>query len=504
MKITVHDVSLTTCLIGVILFHRSEASNLSSLVDDLFQNYHTHVRPVCALNLPVQVRLGIAIRQIVDLNEPRQIIEINAWIRLRWNDCHLRWNASKYGIDHLVVPYSTVWVPDVTLYDNVDSQLLGLKDYRPAIYSDGSMVYNFPTIISSLCKVDVTYFPFDKQVCRLQFGSWAHHGLELNISGLSNEADLTSFVDSVEWEVTSVPMTRKVLYYNCCPEPYPDVTFYLNMRRKPLFYLMNLVFPCVLISTVACLGFILPPDSGEKVSLEITVLLSLAVFLMVVSETMPPSSETFPYIGAYFTCAMLLVSMSCLMTVVVLNLHFKGGHGKKVPPYLRRIFSKMAKIVCVKIRRNESESPTQRNSFKERKVTHHDNKAYEHTNGNKIDASRHEKIGNFFHNGFHHLHDCTLTEITSTHDPRDVDEAGPDEHTVESSTSYEIMNVVKQQLSIIRNIENILTKKKKLAESVEEWQNMAQIMDRVFLVFFVLVSFISTLTFLMNSYLHED
>lgn len=152
----------------------------------------------------------------------------------------------------------------------------------------------------SLCKVDVTYFPFDKQICRLQFGSWAHNGLELNMSGISSEADLSAFVDSVEWELTSVPMVRNVLYYKCCPEPYPDVTFYLKMKRKPLFYLMNLVFPCMLISTVACLGFILPPDSGEKVSLEITVLLSLAVFLMVVSETMPPSSETFPYIGKKF------------------------------------------------------------------------------------------------------------------------------------------------------------------------------------------------------------
>ncbi|XP_056013106.1 neuronal acetylcholine receptor subunit alpha-10-like isoform X2 [Ostrea edulis] len=492
-------------LIFIILsrFEFSEASNLSTLVDNLFQNYHNDVRPVCDSESTVQVRLGLALRQIVDLNEPKQIIEINAWIRMRWNDCHLRWNASLYGIDHLVVPYNKVWVPDITLYDNVDSQLLGLKDYRPAIYSDGSMVYNFPTIISSLCKVDVTYFPFDQQICRLQFGSWAHHGLELNVTGI--EADLSAFVDSVEWELISVPMIRKVIYYKCCPEPYPDVSFYLKMRRKPLFYLMNLVFPCMLISTVACLGFILPPDSGEKVSLEITVLLSLAVFLMVVSETMPPSSETFPYIGAYFTCAMLLVSMSCLMTVVVLNLHFKGGHGKRVPLYLRRIFAVLAKMVFVKVREKELVEPTSP-SPKERRVTHHDNLAYEHTNGNNttVDKPKHEKIGNFFHNGFHHLHDCSLTEITTNSDSRATEDGGSGEQFVESSAASEIAKAVKQQLSILRNIENILTKKRILAESVDEWQNMAQIMDRVFLIFFALVSFTSSLTFLMNSYLHDD
>jgi hypothetical protein len=77
------------------------------------------------------------------------------------------------------------------------------------------------------------------------------------------------------------------------------------------------------------------------------------------------------------------------------------------------------------------------------------------------------------------------------------------EQFIESSSTLEIANAVKQQLSILRNIESNLTKKRILAESVDEWQNMALIMDRVFLIFFALVSFISTLTFLMNSYLHE-
>ncbi|XP_022321062.1 neuronal acetylcholine receptor subunit alpha-10-like [Crassostrea virginica] len=478
----------------------TEGSNLSDLVDNLFQGYHKDIRPVCDLDSPVQVRLGIAVRQIINLNEPKQIIEINAWIRLRWNDCHMRWNVSRYGVGHFVVPYNKVWVPDITLYDNVDSQLLGLKDYRPAIHSDGSMVYNFPTIISSLCKVDVTYFPFDKQVCRLQFGSWAHNGFELNVSGISDQADLSAFVESVEWEVKSVPMVRNVLYYKCCPEPYPDVTFYLTMRRKSLFYLMNLVFPCILISTVACLGFILPPDSGEKVSLEITVLLSLAVFLMVVSETMPPSSETFPYIGVYFTCAMLLVSMSCLMTVVVLNLHFKGSNGKKVPQYMRSIFGILAKLVFFKIRTNDPAE--HRVSVKERRVTHHDNHAYEHTNGNAQGTSNYDRRRSFLHNGFHHLNETAVTELVD--DTRNTEEAVSDDRKGESSSTSEIVSCVKQQLSLLSNIELIIRKKRKMAESVEEWQTMAQIMDRVFLVFFALVSLISSLTFLINSYMQDD
>ena len=107
--------------------------------------------------------------------------------------------------------------------------------------------------------------------------------------------------DSLPHVRPGLPLQRMhkmcVLYYNCCPEPYPDVTFYVVMERRPAFYLLTMLFPCILTSCVAAAGFLLPVESGEKVSLAITVLLSLAVFLLVVSESLPPSSDNFPIIG---------------------------------------------------------------------------------------------------------------------------------------------------------------------------------------------------------------
>lgn len=64
-----------------------------------------------------------------------------------------------------------------------------------------------------------------------------------------------------------VPAKRNELYYECCKEPYPDVTFTVTMRRRTLYYGLNLLIPCVLISGLALLVFLLPADSGEKISL---------------------------------------------------------------------------------------------------------------------------------------------------------------------------------------------------------------------------------------------
>lgn len=64
-----------------------------------------------------------------------------------------------------------------------------------------------------------------------------------------------------------VPGKRNEIYYNCCPEPYIDITFVIIIRRRTLYYFFNLIVPCVLIASMAVLGFTLPPDSGEKLSL---------------------------------------------------------------------------------------------------------------------------------------------------------------------------------------------------------------------------------------------
>lgn len=59
---------------------------------------------------------------------------------------------------------------------------------------------------------------------------------------------------------------RNEKFYTCCDEPYLDITFNITMRRKTLFYTVNLIIPCMGISFLTILVFYLPSDSGEKVS----------------------------------------------------------------------------------------------------------------------------------------------------------------------------------------------------------------------------------------------
>ena len=60
--------------------------------------------------------------------------------------------------------------------------------------------------------------------------------------------------------------------YEYQKEIYIELEYSLKIRRRTLYYFSNLILPCVLIASMAVLGFYFPPESGEKITLEITIL----------------------------------------------------------------------------------------------------------------------------------------------------------------------------------------------------------------------------------------
>lgn len=152
------------------------------------------------------------------------------------------------------------------------------------------------------------------------------------------EGDTSTYVLNGEWALLGVPGKRNEVFYDCCPEPYLDVTFVIKIRRRTLYYFFNLIVPCVLIASMAVLGFTLPPDSGEKLSLGVTVLLSLTVFQQNVSEAMPVTSLQVPLLGTYFNCIMFMVASSVVTTIMILNYHHRLADTHEMPNWVRSVF----------------------------------------------------------------------------------------------------------------------------------------------------------------------
>ncbi|XP_048583820.1 neuronal acetylcholine receptor subunit alpha-9-like isoform X2 [Nematostella vectensis] len=267
----------------------------------------------------------MSLNQIVDVDEKNQLLTTSTWIRQIWYNPLLTWNVTEYGgLKTINVSPTIIWLPDIVLYDNADPDVtfggnLDRLNTRVVLRYDGRNTWLAPVTFRSNCPIDVKHFPFDTQYCPLKFGSWTYDGFRLDVVNESSAADLGKYIPSAEWNLQSAESKRNVLKYFCCDEPYPDVTFTFVIRRRSLFYMMNLILPLVTITALVNVSFVLPAESGERTSLSITILLAMTVFMLVVAETIPPTSDAIPLIAKFYMAGMIEMAVALVWTCYILK-----------------------------------------------------------------------------------------------------------------------------------------------------------------------------------------
>ncbi|XP_046842942.1 neuronal acetylcholine receptor subunit alpha-10-like [Xenia sp. Carnegie-2017] len=314
---------------------------------NLFKNYSSKSLPSLNKTTPVRVKVGTTLRQILDVDEKHQVMVTSIWFRLYWKDETLSWNPLHYkNVKELHIDDKDIWVPDISIYNTASDEDILYKrlDTDIVLKQNGEASWLAPVLAKTECKIDVKYFPFDDQMCRITFGSWINHGLQVDVSNSTAHADIDNYVENTEWDLLSAYFTRLEKVYSCCSEPYPSVTLNIHIRRRALFYLFNLVIPCAVIAILAALAFCLPSNNGERISLVVTVLLSLTVYMLIVSENMPPTSEVVPLIGKFYISTMVLIALTLAAVCVTLNCYERE---KRMSSWLKKLLIDiLAKVLC--------------------------------------------------------------------------------------------------------------------------------------------------------------
>ncbi|KDR22509.1 Neuronal acetylcholine receptor subunit alpha-7, partial [Zootermopsis nevadensis] len=423
------------------------------------------------------------------------------------------------------------------------------------VRNNGSCLYVPPGIFKSTCKIDITWFPFDDQRCEMKFGSWTYDGFQLDLQLQDDSGgDISSFITNGEWDLLGVPGKRNEIYYNCCPEPYIDITFIIIIRRRTLYYFFNLIVPCVLIASMAVLGFTLPPDSGEKLSLEpyvditfavhirrrtlfytvnlivpcvmissmtllgftlphecgekltlgtvkfcVTILLSLTVFLNMVAETMPATSDAVPLLGTYFNCIMFMVASSVVSTILILNYHHRNADTHEMSPWIKAIF--LHWLPCIlRMSRPGAESDSSRKTAQKREMELKE-RSSKSLLANVLDID----------DDFRHHPGAlqTSSAVSATGYLRGShahhDDGGGGGGTLlhggsgNSSTCLGPHRELTLILKELRVITDKLRKEDEAAEVTNDWKFAAMVVDRLCLIIFTLFTVIATIAVLFSA-----
>ncbi|XP_071531407.1 neuronal acetylcholine receptor subunit alpha-7-like isoform X2 [Panulirus ornatus] len=538
--------------------------NERRLLHDLLDNYNPLERPVGNESEPVVVSFGITLQQIIDVDEKNQLLITNTWLKLEWKDVNLRWNESDYGgVKDLRIPPYKIWKPDVLMYNSADEGFDGTYQTKVVVSSSGGCLYIPPGIFKSTCKIDITWFPFDDQRCKMKFGSWTYSGWQLDLQLQSEDGgDLSDFIKNGEWDLIGCPGKRNAIYYKCCPEPYVDVTFEIVIRRRTLYYFCNLILPCVLIASMAVLGFTLPPDCGEKLSLEVpgernvltykccpepyvditfviklrrrtiyylynlvvpcimissmtllgfslppdtgekltlgvTILLSLTVFHNLVTETLPQVSDAMPVLGTYFNCIMFMVASSVVSTVLILNYHHRSADTHEMSPMVKSLFLQWLPWV-LRLHR-PGEKITRKTIMMNNKMRELELKVREEERSSKSLLANVLDIDDDFR-----AHTLPHTHTTNTnntagfirvpHGGHSVDDTHL-VHTCMSSCTRELNLILKE----VRIITDKMRKDDEDGEVANDWKFAAMVVDRLCLIIFTLFTITATIAVLLSA-----
>ena len=151
------------------------------------------------------------------------------------------------------------------------------------------------------------------------------------------KVDLSDYVNSGTWDIIDCPGVINYTQDDMEGHRKALITFTLHIRRKTLFYTVNLIIPCVLISFLSVCVFYLPADAGEKMTMCISILLALVVFLLLVSKILPPTSITIPLIAKYLLFTFIMNIVTIVITVIIINWNFKTPRTHRMPGWVRAV-----------------------------------------------------------------------------------------------------------------------------------------------------------------------
>ncbi|XP_015198908.2 neuronal acetylcholine receptor subunit beta-4 [Lepisosteus oculatus] len=446
--------------------------------------YNKLIRPAVNSSERVTITLQVSLAQLISVNEREQIMTTNVWLNQLWVDYRLSWDPSEYdGIDKLRIPARHLWLPDIVLYNNADGTYEVSLFTNAIVQFNGSIFWLPPAIYKSACKIEVKHFPFDQQNCTLKFRSWTYDYTEIDLVLKNNVASMDDFTPSGEWDIVALPGRRIV---NPLDPTYVDVTYDFIIKRKPLFYTINLIIPCVLITSLAILVFYLPSDCGEKMTLCISVLLALTVFLLLISKIVPPTSLDVPLIGKYLMFTMVLVTFSIITSVCVLNIHHRSPSTHTMPPWVKVVFlDKLPALLFMKRPHNNSARQRLRQQqLRACKAALGCAPPSAFLSSSSASSPRH-----FYKNAASFINSVRKSELRIP----DVHSSFPAPQDFRQQSSGYFRPDVQEAINGVRFVADHMRGDDDDQSVIEDWKYVAMVVDRMFLWIFVFVCVVGTL-----------
>lgn len=363
------DYSFTVCTLNKNLLSNSQYENFLSLTfTGSSPSYNKLAIPIeRATDYPLDVNVSFSLLQINDFDEVSGTLELVGFLHVVWMDARVddSFDEVEHGLlTKFLIPEDSVWLPPLSVFNSVKA----IKPIADSTYHvrvemgfqtcvlnasvNGSVSINSyqvrekPTLTwkpginsKTTCAINVQDFPFDTQECTVRFISFGHPSSEVRYNPLTDFVDTTNYQESSEWILDGSSIEVKEM------DGSSIIYITFKFTRRPLYYVVNLILPIMILAVISCLVFFLPGNSGERVGYSVTAFLTFAVYLTMVSDNLPKTSDPMSTLCYFLMCMVAISAATALLTIFTLRI-FHKDEKKPVPDWLANVVGCLNCRVC--------------------------------------------------------------------------------------------------------------------------------------------------------------
>nr|XP_046247897.1 5-hydroxytryptamine receptor 3A-like [Scatophagus argus] len=296
------------------------------------------IRPVINMTTPTNVSIYFTLYGILGVDEKAQLLLTYLWLSYRWMNEFVTWDPIQCGASEISLPRDLFWVPDIVINEFMDEDTAPTVPYV-YLHSSGLVRDAKPARVVSSCNLNIYTFPFDIQNCTFTFNSYIHYAMDIEIFLGRPAEKITERSKNVmttmgEWELLDITSHKKHLGPDD-GQQFDELAFHIRVKRRATLYVVNLLIPSCFLITVDLFSFLLPPQSVDRSSFKMTLILGYTVFLLLMNDLLPVTGNTIPLINVFFSLCLALMVTSLLETIFITNLLSNSADFSPIPHWVR-------------------------------------------------------------------------------------------------------------------------------------------------------------------------
>lgn len=287
---------------------------------------------------PLEVRMGLTLSNITDVNEKDETIDIDGAIFLLWKDERLAYDPGSVGYpenyqlgDYTLVPRKLYqgdfavketffgWRPYLIIQNGIGDRTITTMGL--GVWPDGTVQYSETFHAKVETPMDLRLFPFDSQELQVHVMALLYRSKQLILVTDDNlSVSWDHEIGIAQWKNEGFSFAENTL--ELAPKngetlTKSEVIASIHIKRMPQHFLLSIILPLVILVCLSWIVFWMDEEAtSDRINVSFIGILSVVAYYFVIQDSIP-SISYITLIDCFMIVTFFILAASVIITLIV-------------------------------------------------------------------------------------------------------------------------------------------------------------------------------------------